>query len=72
MTSYADNGGGGRSGGRALVAAEANGEESTVEAAVRPRTLDELIGQSRVKDQLGLVLEAARTRGRPPDHVLLA
>src|SRR4051812_3405102 len=72
MTSYADNAGGGRPGGRALVDAEANGDESTVEAAVRPRTLDELIGQSRVKDQLGLVLEAARSRGRPPDHVLLA
>ncbi|HEY8455157.1 MAG TPA: Holliday junction branch migration DNA helicase RuvB [Actinopolymorphaceae bacterium] len=58
--------------GRSLVAAEARGDESAVEAALRPRTLDELIGQNRVRDQLGLVLEAARSRGRPPDHVLLS
>ncbi|MEQ4208645.1 Holliday junction branch migration DNA helicase RuvB [Actinopolymorpha sp. B17G11] len=75
MTSYADNGdhvGGERPGGRSLVEAEARVDETTVEAALRPRTLEELIGQSRVKDQLGLVLEAARSRGRPPDHVLLS
>jgi holliday junction DNA helicase RuvB len=71
MTSEA-NGGGARAAGRALVEAEASGDESTLDAAVRPRTLDELIGQARVRDQLSLVLEAARSRGRPPDHVLLA
>ena len=71
MTSYADNGGGEHPAGRALVAAEASGDD-TLDAAVRPRTLEELIGQARVRDQLGLVLEAARSRGRPPDHVLLA
>ena len=31
-----------------------------------------MIGQQRVRDQLGLVLEAARLRGRAPDHVLLS
>src|SRR4051812_19980983 len=71
MTSH-DDSGGTYPAGRALVAAEAAGDEMTVEGALRPRTLDELIGQSRVRDQLGLVLEAARSRGRPPDHVLLA
>jgi Holliday junction DNA helicase RuvB len=71
MTSH-DDSGGTYPAGRALVAAEAVGDEMTVEGALRPRTLDELIGQSRVRDQLGLVLEAARSRGRPPDHVLLA
>src|SRR5919107_1504409 len=34
--------------------------------------LDEVVGQVRVRDQLGLVLEAARRRGRAPDHVLLS
>jgi Holliday junction DNA helicase RuvB len=43
-----------------------------VEAALRPRTLDEVIGQHRVREQLGLVLEAARGRGRVADHVLLS
>lgn len=55
-----------------LTAAEADGDERAVEAALRPKTLDEVVGQARVRDQLGLVLEAARQRGRVPDHVLLS
>jgi holliday junction DNA helicase RuvB len=57
---------------RNLTAPEADGDERAVEAALRPRTLDEVVGQQRVRDQLGLVLEAARRRQRPPDHVLLS
>jgi Holliday junction DNA helicase RuvB len=62
---------------RSLAAAEALspevlGDERAVEAALRPRSLDEVVGQVRVRDQLGLVLEAARRRGRAPDHVLLS
>ncbi len=57
---------------RNLTAAEAEGDERAVEAALRPRTLDEVVGQQRVRAQLGLVLEAARQRQRPPDHVLLS
>jgi len=57
---------------RSLTAAEAEGDERAVEAALRPRSLDEVVGQARVRDQLGLVLEAARQRGRAPDHVLLS
>ncbi|HEX6876828.1 MAG TPA: Holliday junction branch migration DNA helicase RuvB [Nocardioidaceae bacterium] len=57
---------------RALVTADAEGDERAVEAALRPRTLDELIGQERVREQLSLVLQAARGRQSPPDHVLLA
>ena len=57
---------------RSLTAAEAEGDERAIEAALRPRTLDEVVGQARVRDQLGLVLEAARRRGRAPDHVLLS
>ena len=58
--------------GRALTAADADGDERLVEAALRPRTLDEVVGQERVREQLGLLLEAARARGRVPDHVLLS
>ncbi|MGL4744945.1 MAG: Holliday junction branch migration DNA helicase RuvB, partial [Dermatophilaceae bacterium] len=47
-------------------------DERVVEAALRPRRLAEFPGQVRVRDQLGLVLEAARRRGSPPDHVLLS
>ncbi|GAA4124814.1 Holliday junction branch migration DNA helicase RuvB [Nocardioides fonticola] len=57
---------------RHLTAAEADGDERAVEAALRPRSLGEVVGQARVRDQLGLVLEAARLRGRAPDHVLLS
>nr|WP_228255309.1 Holliday junction branch migration DNA helicase RuvB [Ornithinimicrobium avium] len=49
-----------------------NEEERRVEAALRPRRLADFPGQHRVRDQLGLVLEAARRRGSPPDHVLLS
>ncbi len=47
-------------------------DERVVEAALRPRRLDDFPGQTRVRDQLGLVLEAAKRRGTPPDHVLLS
>ncbi len=57
---------------RSLTTAEAEGDERAVEAALRPKTLDEVIGQTRVRAQLGLVLEAARKRDRAPDHVLLS
>ncbi|WP_322938592.1 Holliday junction branch migration DNA helicase RuvB [Nocardioides bizhenqiangii] len=57
---------------RSLTAMEAEGDDRAVEAALRPRSLDEVVGQTRVRDQLGLVLEAARRRGRAPDHVLLS
>jgi Holliday junction DNA helicase RuvB len=55
-----------------LVDAYANGDERVVEAALRPRSLAEVIGQERVRAQLSLVLEAARARSGSPDHVLLS
>jgi Holliday junction DNA helicase RuvB len=55
-----------------LLDPEAGSEEAALESALRPRTLDAFVGQQRVKDQLGLVLEAASARGRAADHVLLA
>jgi holliday junction DNA helicase RuvB len=55
-----------------LVLPDAGVDERASEAALRPRLLSECIGQERVRRQLGLVLEAARRRIRPPDHVLFA
>ena len=46
--------------------------ESDLEASLRPRTLGEFVGQVRVREQLELVLSAAKQRGTVPDHVLLA
>lgn len=47
-------------------------EERALEAALRPRNLDDFVGQQRVRKQLSLVLEASRIRGRSADHVLLS
>ena len=55
-----------------LISAELQGDEQAVEATLRPKTLDEVIGQDRVREQLGLVLAAAQQRNRAPDHVLLS
>src|SRR3954463_3354176 len=57
---------------RPLTTSDADGEERVVEAALRPRTLAEVVGQERVREQLSLLLEAARARQRVPDHVLLS
>ena len=55
-----------------LLRGGADDEDLAAEGALRPRSLDEFIGQERVRSQLGLVLEAARHRGSTPDHVLLS
>ncbi|HET7398209.1 MAG TPA: Holliday junction branch migration DNA helicase RuvB [Intrasporangium sp.] len=55
-----------------IVDAGSEADERQVEAALRPRKLAEFPGQPRVRDQLDLVLTAARRRGTPPDHVLLS
>jgi holliday junction DNA helicase RuvB len=52
--------------------ADADGDERVAEAALRPRTLAEVIGQERVREQLSLLLEAARARERVSDHVLMS
>ncbi|GAT65691.1 Holliday junction branch migration DNA helicase RuvB [Planomonospora sp. ID91781] len=57
---------------RDLVSPEAEGDERLIEAALRPKRLDEFIGQARVREQLSLVLHSALRRGRAPDHVLMS
>jgi holliday junction DNA helicase RuvB len=46
--------------------------ESAEEIGLRPRSLAEFVGQPQLKEHLSIVLEAARRRGQPADHVLLA
>jgi Holliday junction DNA helicase RuvB len=55
-----------------LVRPDADDLERQAEAALRPKRLAEFVGQERVREQVGLVLESAQRRGRPPDHVLLS
>ncbi len=47
-------------------------EDEELEGTLRPRRLDEFVGQERVKEQLGVALAAAKSRGEALDHVLLA
>ena len=46
-------------------------QDDEVERSLRPRRFDDFVGQTRVKEQLAIALEAARTRGEALDHVLL-
>jgi holliday junction DNA helicase RuvB len=46
-------------------------DEEEVERSLRPRRLDDFVGQVRVKEQLTIALEAAKARGEALDHVLL-
>ncbi|WP_404285269.1 Holliday junction branch migration DNA helicase RuvB [Glutamicibacter arilaitensis] len=55
-----------------LTNAGSEPEERVIEAALRPRNLDDFVGQGRVRQQLSLVLEAAKIRERTADHVLLS
>ena len=55
-----------------LLRPGAGDQERLEEGALRPRMLDEFVGQERVREQLSIVLEGAKRRGRPPDHVLLS
>ena len=55
-----------------LISTKSYSDELTAESALRPNNLSEFVGQSRVKEQLGLVLAAAAGRNSNPDHILLA
>ncbi len=55
-----------------IVSALPIADEREVEASLRPKRLSEFVGQPKVREQLELVLESARRRGRSPDHVLLS
>ncbi len=55
-----------------VVSPLADEEDRDVEGALRPKRLDEFVGQTRVREQLSLVLTGAMRRGRAPDHVLLS
>ena len=54
-----------------LVSAARSDDESSFELKLRPRRLQEFIGQTKAKEQLAIALEAAKSRGEALDHVLL-
>ncbi|HEB77829.1 MAG TPA: Holliday junction branch migration DNA helicase RuvB [Methylothermaceae bacterium] len=54
-----------------IVASEQTTEEAALDRAIRPRRLDDYIGQPQLREQLGIFIEAARGRGEALDHVLI-
>ena len=56
---------------RMVSAAPASSQEEALERALRPKLLDEYVGQEKVREQLEIFIGAARKRGEALDHVLL-
>jgi Holliday junction DNA helicase RuvB len=55
-----------------LLSAAADPIEAAEESGLRPRRLADFVGQEQLKEHLDIVLEAARRRGQPADHLLFA
>lgn len=55
-----------------LISPVAGLDESSAEGALRPKDLQEFIGQERVRQQINVLLTAAKHRGTSPDHILLS
>ena len=55
-----------------IVSPNAGNEESASEHALRPKSLNEFVGQERVRDQIGVLLQSAKSRGVAADHMLLS
>jgi Holliday junction DNA helicase RuvB len=53
-----------------VISPDLKSEEKRLDQALRPRRLDDLIGQDRVRENLSILIEAARQRGDALDHVL--
>src|SRR5690606_38863337 len=56
---------------RVVSAAPASPNEEAIERVLRPKLLDEYVGQAKVREQLEIFIGAARKRREPLDHVLL-
>jgi len=55
---------------RRTLSPETEPEEALLDRALRPQRLDDLIGQDRVRENLRILIEAARARSEPLEHVL--
>lgn len=54
-----------------MISPESSSEDSDIEVTLRPQTLNDYIGQDKVKENLAVYIEAAKRRHEPLDHVLL-
>jgi len=66
------DGAGGESEVERLVSASLIEDDLEIDRNLRPKRLSEYLGQSRVKENLGVLIEAARGRDEPLDHILLS
>jgi Holliday junction DNA helicase RuvB len=57
---------------RVIEADALSPEDREFDVALRPRSLGEFVGQDRVKEQLAVLLDGARNRGEPVDHLLFS
>ena len=55
-----------------LMGSEADSSDLVFESAIRPQSLNEFVGQNKVRGQIQLLIEAASIQQRTPDHILLA
>ncbi len=54
-----------------IIATGATREDEAIEASIRPKRLDEYLGQQPVREQMSIYIEAAKQRGEALDHVLI-
>src|SRR6476659_8027012 len=54
-----------------IIATAATREDEAIEASIRPKRLDEYLGQQPVREQMSIYIEAAKQRGEALDHVLI-
>lgn len=54
-----------------IITTELIEEDNKLEGSLRPKYLDDYVGQEKVKNNLKIFIEAAKQRGEPLDHVLL-
>ena len=55
-----------------MLSGKVDAEEAAFEAGLRPRRMNEFVGQADLKERLAILVEAARGRGEPLDHVLFS
>ncbi len=71
-TASSDSGAGGSDEVERLVSAEFTEDDLEIDRNLRPKRLSEYLGQTRVKENLAVLIEAARGRNEPLDHMLLS
>ena len=57
--------------GERLISAKSAADDAAVDRAIRPKTLNEYVGQPAVREQMAIFIPAARDRGEALDHVLI-